>query len=267
MPSRCVIRAHTYNLLITQAADVCESLARDRLWNIRVPALLGTDDMRNLQLGNVVGLAELARTYTKALGPAARTISHIGRGGGENRARGAPCHLYAHCFPPCWRWRTWVTFTTSWCLRCVAWDTLGVPGLFKRVLALSIPYRSQWFDKQAGTGPSTSEGWVRQADARGINVVIPHSEKHLLMHTFVTTILHRSRFVSVEIWPERGRKQAIVMRFWRRLSADAFGWWRPVCHRHFDGRVRVQARGFFRSIGLARTRRRQLDSRRHHPTT
>jgi hypothetical protein len=82
MPSRCVIRAHTYNLLITQAADVVSR--QDRLGTYGFLLLLGTDDMRNLQLGNERG-SELARTYTKALGPVARTpISHIDTVGRKN---------------------------------------------------------------------------------------------------------------------------------------------------------------------------------------
>lgn len=75
-------RPHAYNLLITQAADACGTLAAtvcDTYLGLLL--LIGAEDMRNLQLDHInVGLAELARTYSTSLGTAARDpyIAHIG---------------------------------------------------------------------------------------------------------------------------------------------------------------------------------------------
>jgi hypothetical protein len=54
--------------------------------------------MRNLQLGNVnVGL-ELARTYTKALGPSLDPYHTWDTAWGEEFGLEGTVHLYAHCF-------------------------------------------------------------------------------------------------------------------------------------------------------------------------
>jgi hypothetical protein len=174
-------RPHSYNLLITQAADVCESLAKTVCGTYAgFLLLLGTDDMRNLQLGNVnVGLAELARTYTKALGPVARDpyLSHIGHCVGAKEL-GLEEHR---------------VISTRIASAVLALTDLGyiynvvVPQVrsmryarrakgFSNVFWLFFnPYRSQWFDKQAELAGrfDLKKGGLRQADyAHGIQTII-----------------------------------------------------------------------------------------------